>query len=130
MFRIFFIQAIVNKKSSFHDSRISVRRFDSFGFLKCVKIAYNEPHTSKVSRPHNTKKHFNDPAEDSSDSDRETNVDDHHRKFHSRSQSNSRAKHHNEHAENDDTHFQWFSISVPSVDRQTLLKVRLAFKVQ
>lgn len=34
-------KAILNKDSAFSDSRHSMRRFNSFGFVKCVKEAYN-----------------------------------------------------------------------------------------
>ncbi|RNA34385.1 calmodulin-lysine N-methyltransferase [Brachionus plicatilis] len=37
----FLKKAILNKDSAFSDSRHSIRRFNSFGFIKCVKEAYN-----------------------------------------------------------------------------------------
>jgi hypothetical protein len=73
--------AIINKNSSYYKSKMSVRRFDSFGLIKSIKIAYSTPsvqinnidHRSKKNNTNNNNKHAyrnsNHNNNDSDDSD-------------------------------------------------------------
>jgi hypothetical protein len=141
--------AIINKNSSYYKSKMSVRRFDSFGLIKSIKIAYSTPsvqinnidHRSKKNNTNNNNKHAyrnsNHNNNDSDDSD-ENDVyiagkspvkarSSSRTKFHrdgSIDRNNNRNSSQSKQQTDAIQHFQWYAMSVPSVDSSFSVKVR------
>jgi hypothetical protein len=109
---------------------MSVRRFDSFGLIKSIKIAYTggAANVSDVRNKNTNNRHtYRNNQHDDDDSD-ENDV-----YYASKSKrSSSRTKYQNQsesHARNNRTSnqnepFQWYSMSVPSVDSGFSVKAR------
>ena len=122
---LFFFQAIVDKTSTFQESRASVRRFDAFGFVKCVKIAYtNTPLNNNYlsDGPQRSSRYSNKRLDDDDDDD---DVDIQY----SKSMVSRRAKAGSvttprRSTETKGVEYQWFNLSVPSVDPNANVKVR------
>ena len=87
-----------------------MRRFDSFGFVKSIKIAYNAPlnNNDYSARNNNTNNRRGDSDSDDNDVYYETNT-----KNKSKNGKN-----------NEQDLFQWYAISVPSVESNDSVKVR------
>jgi hypothetical protein len=101
-------EAILSKSRSFHNSKASVRRFDSFGFIKCIKVAYSDSPASR--NPSNSKprsqKYYTKNNEWDEDDDDDICV------------SNEQT----DKSESED--YEWFSISVPTIESMDSVKVR------
>jgi hypothetical protein len=84
-----------------------VRRFDAFGFVKSIKLAYNAPlnNNDYSARNNNNKSNRRDDS-DSDDNDVYY-------------ETNTKSKNKNE-----QDYFQWYAISVPSVEPNDSVKVR------
>jgi hypothetical protein len=116
-------QAILNKNTQFLNSKVSVRRFDSFGFVKSVKIAYNNDLASRSgtslgrSTPRATKNRYEDDDDDDiqvmkSGSSGDGSLSSRASKYSPNSKSNGKET------------FQWYSMSIPSIDPRESVKVR------
>lgn len=113
-------EAIFDKSNSFHNSRASVRRFDSFGFLRSVKVQNSDVNTTSYkpqTKSNNNHRFYNSNnvkstnyVVDDTDSDDEdvcvSNKD--------KSKTNT---------SKDSENYEWYDISLPSVDMDSV-KVR------
>jgi hypothetical protein len=110
---------------------MSIRRFDSFGLIKSIKIAYTGSatnHGDARNRNTNNRHTYRSNQNDDDDSD-ENDV-----YYASKTKrSSSRTKYQNNHNENssrnnrvssDNEPYQWYSMSVPSVDSSFSVKAR------
>lgn len=116
-------RAILDKKSTVNSA--SVRRFDSFGFIKCVKVAYNKnTNTDSIpdSRAHEKNKH--------------NSKHNHQKMYHTQSiqlndsdsddddicvASRPPNKNKNNRVSESDAAYEWFNISIPNVNVETEL---------
>lgn len=114
-------EAILDKSTNYHHSNVSVRRFDSFGFVKCIQV----PHTVKNS---NLKKNYSNKNPNGSshryyNSNKKGGIDD----VNSDSDDDEdvcvgadKTSKNQESAEN----YEWYNISVPSIESMDSVKVR------
>jgi len=119
----------LNKSGSFTKatSSSSVRRFNSFGLIKSVKIAYIDQSQSRNGYNHqydlnnNYKNRYNET--DSDDDDDDICVSN---KSNSSSSKLGKIKTNNNHqvAQKLNQPYQWYEISVPSIDTDEFVKVR------
>lgn len=125
-------EAIFNRSSSIKASAVSVRRFDSFGFLQTEKIDYNPSAANNYPKPQsrgaNNHRFYHTSTNvkntnyvvDASDSDDDDDVCVANK---SSDKSNHRVRVRNSSSSSDN--FEWYNISVPSVlDEMENVKVR------
>lgn len=114
-------EAIIGKSTSFHNSSASVRRFDSFGFLQSIKIdnstmniPYSKPHVKGASNHRfynsNNIKNTNYVVDDTDSDDEDVCV-------------SNKDKKNKSDVSTDAEHYEWYDISLPSVDMDSV-KVR------
>lgn len=120
--------AILNKSRSYQNSAASVRRFDSFGFIKCVKIAYDPSLNAKYSKYHakgsNSHRFYSSNAKNSNfEVDVSESDDDDDDVCIDRAVVKSNKGNHSQ-KNTDAENFEWFNISVPTIDAMDLIKVR------
>lgn len=109
---------------------MSIRRFDSFGLIKSIKIAYTGSggNTSGDARHRNTNRHTYRNNQNNDDDSDENDVyyasksrcSSSRTKYQNNSESHAR----NNRVSNENDQFQWYSMSVPSVDSSFSVKAR------
>ena len=118
----------MEKTSAYHESRASVRRFDAFGFVKSVKIAYTNAPLNPVDGPPQRSSRYGGPKRQSGDSgDDDDDVDVQYGKNLSprRAKASSVITPRRSGAGTESgIDYQWFNVSVPSVDSNANVKVR------
>ena len=115
-------QAIVEKTSAYRESRASVRRFDAFGFVKCVKMAYTNatPLNAVVDGPQRSSRY----GKRRDDSDDDDDVDVQYGKSLSSRRQAKAGSVAGTPRRSENVDYQWFNVSVPSVDASANVKVR------
>jgi len=123
-------QAILNKNSTFHASKSSVRRFDSFGLIHCVKIAYiSSNSTSNNSKQNNSNKYYKDSTDKHNYANQNDSDDDDDDICYKVSKTSLTPNKHRvrdnlSDQENED-YYEWFNVSVPSLlSANNFIKVR------
>ncbi len=119
----------MNKSGSFTKttSNSSVRRFNSFGLIKSVKIAYvDQSHNQNGYNRHydsnnNYKNRYNET--DSDDDDDDICVSNKSNSSSSRL-GKLKANNHHQKTQKQNQPYQWYEISVPSIDPDEFVKVR------
>ena len=102
----------MNKSTNFHNSKSSVRRFDAYGFVKLVKIAYSGSGADNK-EVKNGKKFSRNVNDDDDDEDYEEVGHD---KTKPRSRASSRHP--------VEGVYDWYSVSIPSIDPRDSVTIR------
>lgn len=121
-------KAILNKNGSFKPtSSSSKRRFNSFGFIKSVKIAYNDDKEDGLDHNNNnaTSNYRNSRCDTSEDDDDNDDVCFSSKpKTNTKMTSEKRIDFYKKNKKREPNNFQWYEISVPSIDPDECVKAR------